>query len=469
MRLRWLDLGVLPGLACLTESLWLSVVAALIAQASWPALLGGTLAIVGVPTAATVAARASRLSVRVARMIVGVAALSSTAALVGLQPHTPLSRATALALADLLFVVVASWLGIRIGERAVHVDDALGRAARALGLIFLALLLAAALHQPFATAGVAVTVVIAAGALLVALARLGESLTMVDRRHGVSGWTWFAGILATIAAILLIAVILAALMHGAPLLWTLSAIAHGLLYLLQGVAFVVASAGYALLRVFVWIFGLFHVHRPEWLQPGQPPQLHTTRLPHVATGGGGSTLLHDVAWPLLAAIVGGGLLFLLLRAVRRLREGEPSEPQEERESLLSAADLLSSARVRLSHLVARLPRRQAPPSSPAEAVRREFTLLERALAALGETRHPDETARRYLLRTGTASGVPSRDLTTVPVPPGRDGTRERLISGYETARYSQHPLSWQDAAAFRSLAREYVERARVAAGRPDAT
>ena len=211
MRWRWLDLAALPALACLVESLWLSVAAALIAGVSWPLMLGGTLAVMSVPASATLAARAARLGTRPSRVIVGAAALGSVATLVSLQSHTPIGRAAGLAVADTLFVVVASWLAIRIGGTSVGVDEALGRAARGFGLVFVVLLCARLAHQPLTAAGAAVTGVVAAAALLVALARWSESLAMTDRRYGVSGWTWLAGIVTTIAVILLIAVVLAAL------------------------------------------------------------------------------------------------------------------------------------------------------------------------------------------------------------------------------------------------------------------
>ena len=460
---------MLPALACLTEGLWLSVAAALVARVSWPLMLAGTLVIMSVPATAALATKATRLSTRMSRAIVAVAALASTAALLALQTHTTITRTTGLALIDLLFVVLASWLGIRIGELSLAPDEAMRRAARALVLTFLALLLARLAHQPPAAAGPAVTAVIAAGALLVALARLGESLTMVDRRYGVSGWTWFAGILATVAAILLVAAVLAALTHGAPLAWTLSVILDGLRDVLHALAFIVATAGYALLRALNWLLALFHVHRPSWLQPSQAPHLHTAPLPRLTNqGGGGSVLLRDLAWPLLAALVGGGLLFLLVRAVRRLREGKSPEPQEERESLFSTSDLFGAARLRLSRLVARLPRRHPPPSSPAEAVRREFAVLERSLAALGEARHPSQTVRQYLLRAGAMYKAPSGDQAVSPLPSSGDDTREPLSRGYERARYSQQTLSWQDAADFSSLAQLCLERARTVAERTDA-
>jgi hypothetical protein len=464
MRSRWLDLGALPALACLTEGLWLSIMAALIARVSWPFLLGVTLATMAVPAAATVAARAARLSTRVSRAVVGIGALGSVAALIGLQTHTPISRAAGLAVADMLFVVVASWLAIRAAEASVGVDEALGRAARGFGLVFLGLLFSRLAHQPFAAGGVAVTGVVAAAALLVALARWGESLTMTDRRYGVSGWTWLTGILATIAAILLVAAVLAALAHGAPLAWTFSAILDGLRYLLHALAFAAATVAYAVLRAVSWVLGLFHVHRPTWLQHSRLPHHGIPPLRHVtAHAGNGSTLLRDVAWPLLATIAGGVLLFLLVHAVRRISAGDSPEPLEERESLISESHLMGSARRRLSHLVARLPRRQAPPSSPAESVRRQFATLERSLATLGEARLPSQTARQYLVRIGPVYAAPPAEPAAGNLPDGADNMPERLITGYEKARYSEHPLSWQDAADFGRLARLYLEQRRAAA------
>jgi hypothetical protein len=465
MRWRWLDLGALPALACLTEALWLSGVAALIAGVSWPLLLCGTLAIMAVPAAATVTARAARLSLRLSRMIVVATALAATATLISLQTHSSIGRAIGLALVDLLFVVSATWLAIRIGETSVGVDEALGRAARGFGLVFVVLLCARLAHQPLTAAGAAVTGVVAAAALLVALARWSESLTMTDRRYGVSGWTWFAGIVTTIAVILLIAVVLAALTHGAPLAWTFSVIVDGLRYLLHAVAFVAASVAYAVLRAASWVLGLFHLHRPGWVQHPHTPHIQVPPMRRVTSPGSGrSALLSNVAWPLLAAIAGGALLFLLVHAVRRIREGDLPEPLEERDSLISAPDLLSSAGRRLAHLVARLPRRRTAPSSPAEAVRRQFAALERSLAAFGDARRPGQTARQYLLCADPTYKAPPAAQTAADLPQDTDDTRQRLIDSYEKARYSQHPLSWQDAADFGSLARLYLESARAGAG-----
>jgi hypothetical protein len=345
------------------------------------------------------------------------------------------------------------------------------------------LLLARLAHQPFAAAGAAVTGVVAAAALLVALARWSESLTMTDRRYGLSGWTWFAGIVATIAGILLVAVVLGALVHGAPLAWVLSTIADGLRSLLHALAFVAASVAYAVLRAASWVLGLFHLHRPGWLSHPHTPRIQVPAMPRVASPGrSGPTLLGNVALPLLAALAGGVLLFLLVHAVRHITAGRSPEPLEERESLIATSDLLGPARRRLSRLVARLPRRQAAPSSPGESVRRQFALLERSLATLGQPRRPGQTARLYLQGasgpcTASTGGLhealpgslretspygPRRRLTTASAaPPGTSDPREALIQTYETARYSQHPVSWQDAADFGSLARLYLESARA--------
>jgi hypothetical protein len=485
MRWRWLDFGALPALACLTEAFWLSGVVALIAGVSWPILLGITLAVMSVPAAVTVAGRASRLGTRPSRLIVGLTALGGVAALSMLQSHASIGRVAGLAVADMLFVVVASWLAIRIGSAPLGVDEALGRAARGFGLVFVVLLLARLAHQPFAAAGAAVTGVVAAAALLVALARWGESLTMTDRRYGVSGWTWFAGIVATIAGILLVAVVLGALVHGAPLAWIFSAILDGLRTLLHAVAFVAASVAYAVLRAASWVLGLFHLHRPGWLQHPHTPGIRVPAVPRVASPGhSGPTLLGNVALPLLAALAGGVLLFLLLHAVRRITAGRSPEPLEERESLISTSDLLGPARRRLSRFVARLPRRRAAPASPAESVRRQFALLERSLATLDRPRRPGQTARLYLLGAGgphaalpggpyeavpdalratPPDGLHEAPATALVALPDAVDPREALIRTYETARYSQHPVSWQDAADFDSLARLYLEAAKTQA------
>jgi hypothetical protein len=483
MRWRWLDLGALPALACLTEAFWLSGLVALIAGLSWPIMLGMTLAVMTVPAAVSVAGRAARLGTRRSRLIVGLTALGGVAALIVSQSPASIGRLAGLAVADMLFVVVASWLAIRIGAAPLGVDEALGRAARGFGLVFVVLLLARLAQQPFTAAGAAVTGVVAAAALLVALARWGESLAMTDRRYGVSGWTWFAGIVATIAGILLVAGVLGALVHGAPLAWVFSAILDGLRSLLHAVAFVAASVAYAVLRAASWVLGLFHLHRPGWLQHPHTPAIQVPAMPRVASPGrSGPTLLGNVALPLLAALAGGVLLFLLVHAVRRVTAGHSPGPFEERESLISTADLLGSAHRRLSRLVGRLPRRQAAPASPAESVRRQFALLERSLATLGWPRRPGQTARLYLLGAGGLHGaLPGGPHEALPGPlretppdgpreasaaapaaaPGAADPREALIRTYETARYSQHPVSWQDAADFGSLARLYLESARA--------
>ena len=126
MRWRWLDQGALPALACLLESLWLSVVAALIAGVSWPLLVGGTLAIMAVPAATTVSARAGRLSVRMSRTIVLVTALAAMAVLISLQDHTSIRHTAGLSVVDLLFVVLAlalNWFGDSLDGTLARVRD----------------------------------------------------------------------------------------------------------------------------------------------------------------------------------------------------------------------------------------------------------------------------------------------------------------------------------------------------------
>ena len=59
------------------------------------------MAIMAVPAATTVSARAGRLSVRMSRTIVLVTALAATATLIGLQAHTSISRTVGLAMVDL--------------------------------------------------------------------------------------------------------------------------------------------------------------------------------------------------------------------------------------------------------------------------------------------------------------------------------------------------------------------------------
>ena len=413
MRSRWLDLGALPALACLTESLWLSIVAALVARVSWPLVLGGTLAIMAVPTAATVAARAAWLSTRVPRdrrrgALAGMARVDRPADAYADQPRR------GLALVDLLFVVLASWLGIRIGEPPWTWMGRWARGPRRSRLIFLALLLARLAHQPFAAAGVAVTGGGRRRSSARRVARFGESLTMVDRRYGVSGWTWFAGILMTIAAILLIAVILAALHARSPS--RMDALGHLRRPALPAPRSGVRCRDHRLRSAACPVLGARPLSRaPPQLAPAQqgPAFPHSPAAP-----------THEPRWQRISPSarcrlavarcpVGGGYSCSCCTLCADFGRATSHEPHEERESLLSASDLLSSARLRLSHLVARLPRRQAAPSSPAEAVRASspsWSARWRRSASHG-TRA--STARQYLLRVGAMHEAPPSEQTAV--------------------------------------------------------
>jgi hypothetical protein len=467
MRSRLLDGLTLPGLAALLESLWLGTAVALVLKIPLPAALGLALAIVAAGAAVAVLARLGVFGVGVLRLALSVAVLTITAVLVAAGRPASWHTAALFTMGELPAVALALWLGLRIGRLTIRPDDALKRVARVLTFVFLIVLLARAQHASFPHAGLVVAVVMVVGAFFVALARLDDVLAVVDRRHGLSSWSWFGGVMTVTAVVLVVAGLLAAVTHGGPLLWALSAGGHLVRVALDVVAFVLGWTGYGILRAFVWLADLVHLPKPHGFQPHQTPQLHTAPLPKFQSKTEGRlTFVRDLLW-LSAVVLGlGATLLVLSRTLRRFREGNPEEITEERESLLSGFDLARTLRSRLAHLVPHR-RRHRRAASPREAVRYEFATLEASLADLGNPRPTGMTARTYLLGAPANATAGAEAEASAGVWASAMALAIALAHTYELARYSLHPLTWEDVERFRDGSLRYREALATASGSRD--
>ncbi len=441
MRFRWLDDAALPGLAAVLESLWLGTAAALFVTRSPLAITLVTLAIMAAGVVPAVLARAGVVHLGVLRLVLVLVAAGLTAALVAAADPASREAVTRLALRDAFYVGVALWLGVRAGLVAIRPAGALRRSVRALTLVCAAVLLGRLADVPLPQAGVVVTAVVLAGVLFIALARLDDVMAVVDRRHGVTGWTWFLGVMTVTVVLLTAAGILAAVAGAGPLDWVFSAVAQAVGIVWSAVVFILYLIGYGVMRAIAWLASLVHLSVPQAIKEQDAPELKVQplKLPE-REGGGGSSLLRDLFIVVFAALAAGALVLALVGALRRVRTGERDDQVvEERESLASGADLLRGMGARIARLVPRRVRRPRP-ATPAEAVRLEYVLLESALARSGRPRPPAATARQYL----AAQGAHVQDAAT------------SLAAAYDLARYSQHSLAWEDVATVKAARSRFL-------------
>ena len=293
-------------------------------------------------------------------MLVLVAA-GLTAALVAAADPASREAVTRLALRDAFYVGVALWLGVRAGLVAIRPAGALRRSVRALTLVCAAVLLGRLADVPLPQAGVVVTAVVLAGVLFIALARLDDVMAVVDRRHGVTGWTWFLGVMTVTVVLLTAAGILAAVAGAGPLDWVFSAVAQAVGIVWSAVVFILYLIGYGVMRAIAWLASLVHLSVPQAIKEQDAPELKVQplKLPE-REGGGGSSLLRDLFIVVFAALAAGALVLALVGALRRVRTGERDDQVvEERESLASGADLLRGMGARIARLVPRRVRRRA--------------------------------------------------------------------------------------------------------------
>jgi len=440
VRSRLLDDVALPGLAALLEGLWLGAAVVVFVHQSVLLLVGLSAALVGIGGGLGVLARRTALGVGLLRGILMAMAGAAVAGLVAVQRPESWRGGLELAFGELIGVTLALWIGVRAGRLVIRPEDALRRVARVLAFVLIIVLLTRLQGVDLPHAGPIVAGVMVVGALFIALARLDDVLAVVDRRHGVSSWGWFLGVMTAVAAVLVGAALLAVVTHGGPLLWTVSLIGHLAWLGLDVVGYIVGWAGYGVLRAFVLLADLAHLPKPHGFQPHEAPQLHTATLPkmraHTATR---LTFVRDLLYVFAVTLGIGAVLFALSRALRRYAPESERENVEERESLLSASELARSLRTRLARLTSR--RRRMPlPASPNEAVRRDFAQLETSLARIGRPREPATTVRAFLLSCGASAMAEAMALAHT----------------YEMARYSSRSLSWEQARQFHDSAVRYV-------------
>ena len=198
----------------------------------------------------------------------------------------------------------------------------------------------------------------------------------------------------------------------------------------SAVVFILYLIGYGVMRAVAWLASLVHVSVPQAIKEQDVPELKVQRLKlSEKEASGGSALLRELFVIAFVAFGAGALALALAGALRRVRITEREDQVvEERESLVSGADLLRGMGTRLARLVPRRARRPRP-ATPAEAVRREFGLLEAALTRIGRPRPPAATARQYLAAQGAyvqdAAATLIRGLRACALLPARSGVGGR--------------------------------------------
>ena len=207
---------------------------------------------------------------------------------------------------------------------------------------------------------------------------------------------------------------------------------------------VIGYVGGNLIRAVVWFWHLLGVH-PHGVSARAPVPKPTPRVS--PTPMKPSKHLVAVGRALGAAVLVAGVLLVaamaVMAGVRRYRRPPAEATVEERQSLVNVGDAVRAAGGRARNALRRLVhRRETGPQAPAQALRREYRLLERALERGGRLRPPGTTARVFL------AGLSPATAETAAI----------LAGLYDRARYSQKGVSVQDVAHFRGLAPAILEQ-----------
>ena len=419
-----------PACGALCESLWLGGFAGAIA----PSALGRWVLVALALVAGGLAVE--RIENRRARLVAGLAiTIGLPVAIVAASRPASIDQALAEALVAVASAALAVRLGVAIGSPTP--ESALRRAVRCFLSVAAVVAIAAAAGRHLSGAELLVVVAVLAGTGHVAFARVVEAAgaTGASRRPLLA---WLAGVLA-VALLLLLVAAGGALLLTAPLHDPVAAAAHGLRDVAAAAGYAVGMVGYVVLRAAAAIGSLVDVH----VATRQPPHLRTfspTPQPKAhAPSAPGVTV--DLGLVLLLGLALVAAVLVVRLAVRRRRPAMEQGAVEEREALLSTRDALGQTAGRLRAAVARAMTRVRRPTSPAKAVRAEYLRLESRLRRRGHQRAPSASARAFL------SGLRPDDP---------DGLASALADRYESARYADRQLSWDEAAAFRRDAERWL-------------
>ena len=301
---------------------------------------------------------------------------------------------------------------------------------------------------------------LAAGGLLVAVARYDDLTGLVAPAERMPAWPWLLAVAGAVLAVVATGALLSLVFQVGGVLWALHGLGAVVRYALDAVGYAIAYAGMLLARAGSWVLGLLHV-RP-WHARWAPP----LKLKPPTVSGNASSYRYPGMSRLAGTIAGavlviGALLALVVFSLRRIRRASPAEASvvEEREELSS----LRSAAGQFAGRLGRGLRRRVgalfgrEPDTPAEKVRRRYAELERRLTKAGRPRPAGVTVREYLAQVAaapdgaalpvTSAGTASAAQQSPPSEPAAD-----LAAIYELARYSAHAVDDSQAAHFASVA-----------------
>jgi Domain of unknown function (DUF4129) len=452
MSFRWRDDTAPLASSCALESLWLAAVVAALTR--HPAALLVLISLVLVSAGAAVARgyRFAHLG-RIGAQALSVAVAWAAAGLLywawaprGATVYVLFGHGVGW----LVFASAAVLQGLSVGRADSTPDDLMRRVARVLVLVFLVLLVAAAAGRPLPSAGPLVVAAVLLAVLTLVVGRLVAVLAISDRARGRSAWYWVAAVVLLVGVVLIAAATLAGALRPDVVVWPFRTLLLGLRYVLAAAGLVIGYAAATVIRAVVWFAHLLGLHRHSL--PARTPVTQPT--PSLSpTPAKMSKHLAAVGRAVAIAVITLGVLLVAAMAVvagvRRFRRLPVEAQTEERQSLVSMGDAVRAAGGRARDALRRLVRRRETGLlAPAQALRREYRLLERALARGGRWRPPGTTARAFLAGLSAATAE----------------TGGALAGLYDRARYSRQGVTADDVDRFRGLVPALLEQLGPPAG-----
>jgi len=359
---------------------------------------------------------------------------------------------------DAVFAAGLVAVGVHLGRASRAPDVAVRRAVRAFALLCAILVAAALARTEPGWAAPAVVVSLAAGGLLIAIARYDDLTGLVAPSERMPAWPWLLAVAGAVLAVVAVGALLSLVFQVGGVLWVLHGLGAALRYALDAVGYAIAYAGMLLARALSWAIGLLHM-RP-WYKWAPPMKLKPPTI-----SGNASSYKYPSVSRLAGTIVGtvlaiGGLLAIVVFSLRRIRRTSPVEP-----SVVEEREELSSLRSAAGQFAGRLGRRLRSrigglfgrePDTPAERVRRRYAELERRLTKAGRPRPAGLTVREYLAQAAAPDDadlpVTSAGAGPAAQPPAASQPAADLAAIYELARYSEHEVDACQAERFQSLA-----------------
>lgn len=472
----WVELAGL-ALGAAVEGVWTGAAAAALTSSSGLPAIGFAIAVVLAATLVAARLNHDAMSEGAARALVIALALVAAAALCaagGLGEITSIW----IPMRDVVFCSLLVFLGVLIGRAPQEPLESARRAVRGFALLCGILVMCGLVDTvpPWATMAVILSLV--CGGLLVATVRYLVLTGSVRASDRLPAAPWLLGIAGGLLCVVAVGALLAQVFRVGEILWVLDLLAGMARYALAWLGYAIGHAGAWLLRGLAWLLGLAGVHSME--APDQPEASTMPTVLPTAGAHGSSGTVGSIVAILAAAVVVGLALALLAVVSRRIRGRAPEEVEEEREQLSSLTTVAGDFTARVGRRLRRLVPRRSPARTPSELVRHRYGELERQLARAGHSRAAGRTVRDHLARVAAAfaaerAGALAPSLAGSTPPPAEpvslagaslasppDTVASDMAELYEVARYSPHALSDADARRFEGLVRAFVAERQIA-------